>query len=106
ARCKWPNDLLVGDRKLGGILAEGRVQGGRLEHVVVGLGLNLTQGAEDFPPDLRSAATSVLSAGGRADASGLLAAYLRRLRAEVVGSIAPGGREAFLAAYGVRCDTI
>jgi BirA family biotin operon repressor/biotin-[acetyl-CoA-carboxylase] ligase len=106
ARCKWPNDVLVGDRKLAGILAEGRVQAGRLEHVVVGLGLNVAQGAEDFPPDLRDVATSIAREGGRADAPGLLAAYLRRLRAEVVGSMTRGGREALLAAYGGRCATI
>src|SRR5206468_8918731 len=106
ARCKWPSDRVVGDRKLGGILAEGRVQAGRLEHVVVGLGLNVAQAAEDFPPDLRDAATSIAVEGGRPDVPGLLTAYLRRLRAEVVGSTAPGGREAFLAAYGERCATI
>lgn len=39
---KWPNDLLVGPRKLGGILAESDLDGDLLEAVVVGLGLNVT----------------------------------------------------------------
>jgi BirA family biotin operon repressor/biotin-[acetyl-CoA-carboxylase] ligase len=38
---KWPNDLLVGDRKLAGILAETVVSQGRISAVVVGLGLNV-----------------------------------------------------------------
>src|SRR5205807_8515814 len=40
-RCKWPNDLLLDERKAGGILAESRVVDGRIRFVVVGVGLNL-----------------------------------------------------------------
>ncbi|WP_419926506.1 biotin--[acetyl-CoA-carboxylase] ligase [Candidatus Poriferisocius sp.] len=42
---KWPNDLVVGDRKLAGVLAESIMAGGRLEAVVVGMGLNVRTGA-------------------------------------------------------------
>ena len=42
---KWPNDLVVGDRKLAGVLAESVVAGERLEAVVVGMGLNVKTGA-------------------------------------------------------------
>ncbi|MFP4154398.1 MAG: biotin--[acetyl-CoA-carboxylase] ligase [Halothiobacillaceae bacterium] len=42
---KWPNDLLIGDRKLGGILIEG-VQVGERRRVVVGVGINLAEGAK------------------------------------------------------------
>ena len=41
ARLKWPNDLLVGKKKLGGILVETQSQGARLEAVIVGIGVNL-----------------------------------------------------------------
>jgi BirA family biotin operon repressor/biotin-[acetyl-CoA-carboxylase] ligase len=47
ARLKWPNDVLVGGRKLAGILTESATQGGRLEHVIVGIGVNLR--FEEFP---------------------------------------------------------
>jgi BirA family biotin operon repressor/biotin-[acetyl-CoA-carboxylase] ligase len=40
-RCRWPNDLIVGDAKLGGVLAESAVDGERLRHVVLGVGVNL-----------------------------------------------------------------
>ncbi len=40
-RCKWPNDLLVGERKVGGILTEAGISGGEVEHVVLGVGVNL-----------------------------------------------------------------
>jgi BirA family transcriptional regulator, biotin operon repressor / biotin---[acetyl-CoA-carboxylase] ligase len=57
---KWPNDLVVGGRKLGGILSESDGKGA----VVVGLGLNVRQ--TEFPDDLVSSATSIVEAGGRA----------------------------------------
>ena len=41
-RLKWPNDLYLNDRKLGGLLAEARWQGDNLGWIVVGVGLNLT----------------------------------------------------------------
>lgn len=79
-RCKWPNDLVVGSRKLGGILPEASFADGRLDHVVMGLGVNLLQRAEDFPDELRDRATSVRIEGGRPDGPALLRAYLRGLR--------------------------
>ena len=52
---KWPNDLVVGDRKLAGVLAESVVAGERLEAVVVGMGLNVRTGAAPY----EAAATAV-----------------------------------------------
>jgi len=55
---KSPNDLLVGGRKLGGILVETRADaGGRIG--VAGIGLNVLQTADDFPEPLRATATSL-----------------------------------------------
>jgi BirA family transcriptional regulator, biotin operon repressor / biotin---[acetyl-CoA-carboxylase] ligase len=62
---KWPNDIILDGRKLGGILCEGSWNGGHLECVVVGVGLNLLHGADDFPPELRRTATSLRQATGR-----------------------------------------
>ena len=70
---KWPNDLLVGARKVGGVLAE--AEGTAL---VVGIGVNLTWPA--LPPDLAETATAVNLAGGRVPpAEELLDAFLDRL---------------------------
>ncbi|HJY31262.1 MAG TPA: biotin--[acetyl-CoA-carboxylase] ligase, partial [Actinomycetota bacterium] len=49
AACKWPNDLLVAGRKAGGILAESRIEGGRFDHVVIGVGVNLGEPPPDIP---------------------------------------------------------
>jgi BirA family biotin operon repressor/biotin-[acetyl-CoA-carboxylase] ligase len=60
---KWPNDLLSGERKICGILAEAiETPAGRA--VIVGIGINLTQNA--FPAELENVATSVEQATGRA----------------------------------------
>jgi len=59
---KWPNDLLSGERKICGILAEAiDTPAGRA--VIVGIGVNLTQNA--FPAELANVATSVAEATGR-----------------------------------------
>jgi BirA family biotin operon repressor/biotin-[acetyl-CoA-carboxylase] ligase len=55
-RLKWPNDLMLGDRKVGGILCEARWQGDQLGWVVVGLGLNITN---EVPEALREVATTL-----------------------------------------------
>jgi BirA family biotin operon repressor/biotin-[acetyl-CoA-carboxylase] ligase len=60
---KWPNDLYVGRRKLGGILAEATSGGGAIDRVVVGFGVNV--GAAAFPPDVADRATSIETELGR-----------------------------------------
>lgn len=48
-RCKWPNDLLVDDRKVGGVLAESKIEDGTLDFVVIGIGVNLeSENLEDI----------------------------------------------------------
>jgi len=58
---KWPNDLLVGGRKLAGVLAEGPAEG----PVAVGIGVNVNGAPEDLPCDLRERATFVSHEAGR-----------------------------------------
>lgn len=62
---KWPNDLVAGGRKLGGILCEAAVEGGRSAFVAAGIGINVLQSADDWPPDLRGRATSIAAESGR-----------------------------------------
>jgi BirA family biotin operon repressor/biotin-[acetyl-CoA-carboxylase] ligase len=47
--CKWPNDLLVGEEKVGGILAESDLEGGRFAFVLLGVGVNLSAAPEGVP---------------------------------------------------------
>jgi BirA family biotin operon repressor/biotin-[acetyl-CoA-carboxylase] ligase len=62
ATCKWPNDVLVDERKVGGVLAESIVEDRRLRSVILGFGVNL-----DAPPEIPGA-----GALGQVDAAALL----------------------------------
>ena len=84
---KWPNDLVVGDRKCGGILAEARARAGAIEHLVLGIGVNV----EDHPAPEAVEATSLAAEGGQADAGALLARFLGAFRAAVSDSAFPDG---------------
>ena len=100
---KWPNDLVVGDRKLGGLLAEARVEGPALEHVVLGMGVNLTARPEDLPPDV--AATSLAIEGGAPEAAALLERFLGGFRALYRPS-SESFPEEVLAVYRPTCATL
>ena len=82
ADLKWPNDLVVDDRKVAGLLAETDLSAGRA--VVIGAGCNLTPDA--FPPELEAHATAVeLEAGRAVDRDELLVAFLGALTARLDG---------------------
>ena len=76
AGIKWPNDVVVGRRKIAGILAESRGSDPRIREMVMGIGVNVNQTADDFGP-LADRATSVrVEAGEVVDRVPILAAIL------------------------------
>lgn len=58
-RIKWPNDVLISGRKTAGILTELTSHQGKVDYVIVGVGINVNQEAADFPDNLRDRATSI-----------------------------------------------
>ncbi|HQZ54915.1 MAG TPA: biotin--[acetyl-CoA-carboxylase] ligase [Thermoflexales bacterium] len=79
---KWPNDVLLGGRKLAGILIESTFAGDGLERVVVGIGLNVNTRFDQAPEEVRLRATSLREAVGDAlDLDQVLAALLAALEA-------------------------
>jgi BirA family biotin operon repressor/biotin-[acetyl-CoA-carboxylase] ligase len=99
ARLKWPNDVLVDGRKLGGILVE-RVE----EAVVIGIGLNVSTRVGELPVET---AISLGLAGGCTDREiivrEVLRGFARRYRAWLEADGAPGS---IIPAYRARCETI
>lgn len=77
AQIKWPNDVLAGGRKLAGILAEATWQGGRLDHAVLGLGINVVPESVPSPAVVDFPATCAEEVAGRKiDRAGLLLGIL------------------------------
>jgi BirA family biotin operon repressor/biotin-[acetyl-CoA-carboxylase] ligase len=99
ASLKWPNDVLVDERKLAGLLVE-RVDGG----VVVGVGLNVSTRVEEL---VTPNATSLAIAGGVTDREILAMELLRALERRYLVWIEGGGVAAsVIPAYRERCETI
>lgn len=99
---KWPNDLLLGGRKLAGILCESRWRGREVE-VVIGFGINVHRERDEFDPSLRATATSlVLELSERRGRAELLAAVLARLEVELERFFA-GGFSGVRARYEPHC---
>lgn len=62
---KWPNDLMVSGRKIGGILTDLKTEQKRILFAVVGIGINVNSDLDDFPDDVRKIATSLKNETGR-----------------------------------------
>lgn len=62
---KWPNDILFESKKLVGILTEMSAEMDAINHIVIGIGINVNIAADGFPDDLKELATSLAIAAGR-----------------------------------------
>ena len=103
AQVKWPNDIVVGERKLGGVLCEASLQGTAVQYAIVGVGLNVNDDFRDRP-DLRAAATSIqLFTGQPADRSAVLIRLLRELD-RWIAETRP--QPAVLSGWAARCATV
>jgi BirA family transcriptional regulator, biotin operon repressor / biotin---[acetyl-CoA-carboxylase] ligase len=65
AGIKWPNDILVGNKKLGGILTEMKTEMNVIDYVALGVGLNVNVDTVNFPHDLLMPATSLKEETGQ-----------------------------------------
>ncbi len=63
---KWPNDLMVSNKKIGGILTELKIEHNKIVYAVVGIGINVNIEHDAFPEDLKETATSLKNETGKA----------------------------------------
>jgi BirA family transcriptional regulator, biotin operon repressor / biotin---[acetyl-CoA-carboxylase] ligase len=105
AGLKWPNDVVVrgpdGPRKLGGILSETTSVAGRIDAVIVGIGVNLRD--PGFPPELAARATSLAAEGAAADREAFVAHLLDDLETWIDRYVA-AGVAAVVPAWQARCE--
>ncbi len=105
ADLKWPNDVLVGDRKLAGILVE-RIETPGRAGAVVGVGINVSSTRADLP--VETATSLALEGAGELDPTLVLAGLLDALGRRYDAWHAAGGdpRGGLHAAYRARCTTV
>ena len=103
---KWPNDLLIGDSKVGGILCESGTDVQSRPFQVIGIGVNVNGTPADFPENLRGPATTIRHGSGRfIDRNKLVAQLLHELEV-CIEEYVSGGFERVSHAYRQRCSTI
>jgi BirA family transcriptional regulator, biotin operon repressor / biotin---[acetyl-CoA-carboxylase] ligase len=89
---RWPNDLLIGSRKVGGILVESKIETNLVAYAVVGIGINVHQ--RGFPADLATPATSLdLESGKTISRQTLLMELLAAIEQESLGLLDPAAIE-------------
>ena len=80
---KWPNDILIGGRKVAGILTELSAELDRVKHVILGIGVDVNLGAGEFPAELKKTATSLkIESGQTISRAALAVTALRELDAD------------------------
>jgi BirA family biotin operon repressor/biotin-[acetyl-CoA-carboxylase] ligase len=103
---KWPNDLLIGGKKVAGILTEMSAEPDRVRHVILGIGVDVNLEAGEFPAELKKIATSLrIEAGEKISRAELATAILQELEKDYARVI--GGKFASLAdEWEAGCATI
>ena len=94
---KWPNDVMIGRRKLAGILAEAAAQAGVLQFIVLGFGINLHAAA--YPAELAARATSIEAETGRSPDRALVLAEILASVAERYADLRAARFDAILSAW-------
>jgi len=105
-KIKWINDLILGNKKLGGILTELSLIPGtdRIDYAVVGIGINCNQQQEDFPDGLQNIATSLRAKTGKTfSRAALCASLIEKLSSLQENLIC---KEDYLEAYRRDCITL
>jgi BirA family biotin operon repressor/biotin-[acetyl-CoA-carboxylase] ligase len=100
AEIKWPNDVMIGKRKLAGILAEATAQAGALQHVILGFGVNMHPAA--YPPELVDHVTSIAAETSRPVDRALVLAEILVALAERYEQLQRGKFDAILSAWRRR----
>jgi len=90
-KLKWPNDILLNNKKCGGILSESRVKNNSITHMIIGFGLNINETVNDFPSLLSDSATSLAietnQSNQRELICAIIATYFERLLNDLPSSL-------------------
>lgn len=97
---KWVNDLFINDKKICGILSELSVESesGHIQHIIVGIGINVNERSDEFPDELKNIATSIYAETGKKTSRAELAAALID-ELDIMSSKWPHAKAEYLAEY-------
>ena len=102
---KWINDLVVGQKKLGGILTEMSLADGKVDYAVVGIGINCLQRAGDFPAEIADMATSLSIVCGKTVPPERLAAAMVEALWQMAGTLLTEKTQ-WMSRYKANCLTL
>jgi BirA family biotin operon repressor/biotin-[acetyl-CoA-carboxylase] ligase len=103
---KWPNDILLSGRKAAGILTELSAELDHIKYVIIGVGIDVNQSAGDFPPELRSVATSLKLETGKALSRAALAVEVLRQLDHDYGRLVSGRFPEIAEEWEEQCTTL
>lgn len=106
ATIKWPNDILIDQKKVSGILTEMNAEQERINYAVAGIGINVNMKREDFPDDLRMPATSLAEClGKRVDRMNLLLTLIKILEQDYE-ELKNNGIKSIFRRWSEGCDIL
>jgi BirA family biotin operon repressor/biotin-[acetyl-CoA-carboxylase] ligase len=106
ANIKWPNDILIGGKKVAGILTELSAEVDRVKHIILGIGVDVNLTAAELPADLRRIATSLrIESGKTISRADLAVEILRELDIDYV-RVTTGNFESIAHEWEEHCRTI
>ena len=103
---KWPNDILLGGKKLAGILTELSAELDRVRYVILGIGVDVNLAATEFPADLRKTATSLRIETGRPVSRSELAVHILRELDRDYARVCAGQFTRVADEWEAHCSTI
>ena len=103
---KWPNDILIGGKKVAGILTELSAEVDRIRHILLGIGVDVNLDAAELPAELRQTATSLKQEGGQMVCRAELAVAILRALDEDYARLNAGRFPAVADEWEAHCVTI
>ena len=102
---KWPNDVLLDGKKIGGILIQGKMSGAVQERLVVGIGININQPQDFFEDDIANGSSLFATIGKRFNRQAILVSILQQLDKELI-LLQDKGESLIFNKWRDGCDSI
>ncbi|MBQ7986595.1 MAG: biotin--[Clostridia bacterium] len=101
---KWPNDVLMSNKKVCGILTEATSENGKIKNIIVGIGINVNN--KDFPQELSSKATSLYIETGKTYSRETLIYDITKEFFRMYDEFLADGFSVFKEEYADKCATL